>query len=77
LDQALEDLDASYAARPEIDIRLQQIVWLLASGRHDDAQHYLSLARQHKYGFFSVSNLRDADLNTLQQQIDNARHETS
>ena len=77
LDQALEDLDASYAARPEIDIRLQQIVWLLASGRYDDAQHYLDLARQHKYGFFSVSNLRDADLNTLQQQIDNARHETS
>ena len=77
LDEALKSLDASYEARPEIDIRLQQIVWLLASGRSDEAQQYLDLARQHSYGFFSVSNLRDADLNTLQQQIDNARRETN
>jgi tetratricopeptide (TPR) repeat protein len=77
LDEALKSLDASYEARPEIDIRLQQIVWLLASGRNDEAQQYLDLAQQHSYGFFSVSNLRDADLNTLQQQIDTARRETN
>lgn len=76
LDDALKSLDASYEARPEIDIRLQQIVWLLASGRIDEAQHYLDLARQHRHGFFSISNLRGADLDALQQQIDAAGHET-
>jgi tetratricopeptide (TPR) repeat protein len=77
LNEALKSLDSSYEARPNIDIRLQQVVWLLASGRIDEAQHYLDLARQHEYGFFSISNLRDADLNSLQQQIDNARRGTS
>jgi tetratricopeptide (TPR) repeat protein len=76
LNDALESLDASYAADPDIDKRLQQAVWLLASGRVDEAQHYLDLARRHEYGFFSIRNLRDADLETLQQQIDRARRET-
>jgi len=74
LDDALTSLDLSYEARPEIDIRLQQIVWLLAAGRPHEAQRYLGLARQHKYGFFSISGLREADLDTLQQQIDKIRH---
>jgi tetratricopeptide (TPR) repeat protein len=73
LDSAVNSLDASYDANPEIDIRLQQVVWLLAAGRVDEAQNYLTLARQHEYGVFSIRNLRDADLNALQQQIDDAR----
>jgi tetratricopeptide (TPR) repeat protein len=73
LDSAVDSLDTSYDANPEIDIRLQQVVWLLAAGRIDEAQNYLTLARQHEYGLFSIRNLRDADLDTLQQQIDNAR----
>lgn len=77
LNAALKSLDSSYEAGPNIDIRLQQVVWLLASGRIDEAQHYLDLARQHEYGFFAISNLRDADLDSLQQQIDGARRGTS
>jgi tetratricopeptide (TPR) repeat protein len=77
LNAAMKSLDSSYEAGPNIDIRLQQVVWLLASGRIDEAQHYLDLARQHEYGFFAISNLRDADLNSLQQQIDRARRGTS
>ena len=76
LDDALTALDLSYEARPEIDIRLQQIVWLLAAGRPDEAQRYLDLARQHEYGFFSIKDLRSSDLNVLQQQIDQARHDS-
>lgn len=77
LDDALSSLDLSYEARPEIDIRLQQIVWLLEAGRHDEAQRYLDLARQHEYGFFSIEDLRASDLNVLQQQIDKIRQETN
>jgi hypothetical protein len=76
LDDALTALDLSYEARPEIDIRLQQIVWLLAAGRPDEAQRYLDLARQHEYGFFSIKDLRASDLNILQQQIDRTRNKS-
>ena len=76
LDNAVDSLDTSYNANPEIDIRLQQVVWLLAAGRIDEAQHYLTLARQHEFGLFSFRNLRDADLDTLQQKIDHARRGT-
>jgi tetratricopeptide (TPR) repeat protein len=70
---ALDELDLSYAANPEIDIRLQQIVWLLAAGSPDDAQRYLILARQHGKKDLLRRNLREADLATLQQRIDDAR----
>jgi tetratricopeptide (TPR) repeat protein len=76
LDDALASLEASYEARPEIDIRLQQVVWLLEAGRLDDAQRYLDLARQHEYGFFSIKDLRASDLNILQQQIDRTRNKS-
>lgn len=70
---ALEQLDLSYEAKPEIDIRLQEIVWLLDAGRPDEAQRYLILARQHGKENFLGRNVREADLNILQQRIDEAR----
>ncbi len=73
LDDALEQLDLSYAAKPEIDIRMRQVVWLIGAGRLDDAEHYLALARQHDARFVFRSNLRAADLETLQQRIAEAR----
>ena len=73
LDDALSAMDSSYEARPEIDIRLQQVVWLLTAGRLDEAQRYLDLARAHEYGVFSIRDLRASDLDALQQQIDSAR----
>ena len=70
---ALEQLDLSYVAKPEIDIRLQQIVWLLASGRPDDAERYLILARQHEKEHPLRRDIREADLNLLQMQIEEAK----
>ncbi len=73
LDKAVEQLDLSYAANPEIDIRLQQVVWLLGAGKTDKAEHYLLLARQHDQGHLLRSKLRGADFNVLQQRIEEAR----
>jgi tetratricopeptide (TPR) repeat protein len=70
---ALDELDLSYAAKPEIDIRFQQIVWLLAAGRPDDADRYLILARQYDKEHVLRRNLRETDLAILQQTIDEAR----
>ncbi len=72
LDEALEQLNLSYAAKPEIDIRLLQIVWLLDSGKANEARHYLNLARRHAQERFIVGGVREQDLNTLQQRIDQA-----
>jgi len=69
---ALEQLDLSYVANPEINIRLQQIVWLLAAGRPDEAERYLILARQHGRENPLRRSIREADLNILQQRIDGA-----
>lgn len=76
LGSAVEQLDLSYSANPEIDIRLQQIVWLLAADKADDAERYLALARQHGEGRYFERNLRKADLNILQQRIAQARSPT-
>lgn len=70
---ALEQLDLSYVAKPEIDIRFQQIVWLLDAGRPDEAERYLILARQHERENRLRRDLREADLNTLQKRISEAK----
>ena len=72
LTDALEQLDLSYVANPAIDIRFQQIVWLLAAGRPDEAERYLILARQHGRESLLKRDIREADLSSLQQQIDEA-----
>jgi len=72
LGEALEQLDLAYVANPEIDIRLQQIVWLLAAGRPDEAERYLILAKQHGRENLLRRDIREADLNILQQRIDGA-----
>ncbi len=73
LTAALDELDLSYAAKPEIDIRFQQIVWLLAAGRPDDAERYLILARQHGKEHGLWRSVRESDLVVLQQRIDEVR----
>jgi len=74
LEKALEQFDLSYTANPEIDIRLQQIVWSLEAGDTDLAEHYLVLAQQHGKGRILRSSYRDADLSILRQRIDQGRN---
>jgi tetratricopeptide (TPR) repeat protein len=69
LDEAVNQLDMSFQAWPEIDVRLRQVVWLLSAGRTEDAQQYLDLARQFREERFWRSNLRDEDIELLQQMI--------
>lgn len=73
LDAAVEQLNLSYDARPEIDIPLQQVVWLLSQGRTDEAERYLDVARQHLSKHTWRRGLREADLQAFQQRIDQAR----
>ncbi len=74
LNTALEQLDLSYQANPEIDIRLQQVVWLLEKGNAELAEHYLVLAKQHGNGRPLGSRFRVKDLTILQQNIDQIRN---
>jgi tetratricopeptide (TPR) repeat protein len=69
LDEAVNQLDMSFEAWPEIDVRLQQVVWLLSAGRTEDARWYLDLARQFREERFWRRNLRDKDIESLQQII--------
>lgn len=73
LDAAIQQLDLSYDVIPELDIRLQQVVWLLNSKQPDDAEHYLELTREHRDRHSWAGNLRESDLLLLQQQIDQLR----
>lgn len=69
LDKAIEQLDASFEAWPEIDVRLRQVVWLLSTGRTADAHQYLDLARQFREEKFWRRNLRQQDIESLQAMI--------
>jgi tetratricopeptide (TPR) repeat protein len=69
LDEAVNQLDMSFEAWPEIDVRLRQVVWLLSAGRTEDAQRYLDLTRQFREERFWRRNLRDEDIKSLQQMI--------
>lgn len=73
LDEAVEQLDRSFDAWQEIDVRLRQVVWLLSAGRTEDAQRYLDLALRFREERFWRSNLRDADIEALQRHIDDVR----
>ena len=73
VDSAVEQLDRSYEAWPELDVRLQQLVWVLSRGRVDDAERYLELARQHLDRRIWSRRLREADLQAFEQQIDQTR----
>ena len=69
LDEAVRQLDASFEAWPEIDVRLRQVVWLLSANRTLDAQRHLDLARQFRAERFWRKNLRGKDIESLQQII--------
>jgi len=75
LDKALEQFDQSFAANPEIDVRLQQVIWLIEAGNLDQAERYLILAQQHGSGRLLRRGFRDADLRMLRQSIDQARNQ--
>jgi len=77
LNKALDQFNQSYAANPEIDIRLQQVVWSIEAGNLDQAERYLILAQQHGSGRLLRRGFRDADLRILGQSIDQARHQES
>ena len=70
LDEAVQQLDASFDAWPEIDVRLRQVVWSLSAGRVADAQRYLDLARQFREERFWRKNLRQQDVESVQMMID-------
>ena len=69
VDAAVSHLDRSYEAVPEIDIRIQQIVWLLESGRANDAEQYLRLARQDLAGRRWTRRVLNDDLQILHERI--------
>jgi tetratricopeptide (TPR) repeat protein len=69
LDAAVEQLDRSFDAWPEIDVRLRQAVWLLSAGRIDEAQAYLDLAKQFRRERFWRNSLREEDVEALQRLI--------
>ena len=72
LDEALEQLNLSYAAKPDIDIRLLQAVWLLGVNRAKEARRYLELAERHSDERFLARNFRRQDLAALRHRIDQA-----
>jgi len=74
LEKALEQFDLSYTANPEIDVRLQQVVWSIEAGDTDLAEHYLVLAQQHGKGRILRGSYREADLSILRQRIDQERN---
>lgn len=73
LDRALLQLDHSYEVNPLIDIPIQQTVWLLEAKRPDDAEQYLSLARQHGHKQIVRRSYRDSAFEQLQKEIDRQR----
>lgn len=73
LNEAIEQLDLSFDAWPEIDVRLRQVVWSLSAGEADEAQRYLDLARKFREERFWRKSLRESDLEALQQQVNELR----
>lgn len=73
LDNALLQLDLAYQSKPEIDVRLQQVVWSLELGDLTSAADYLVLAKQHGEEQLMRRSFRAADLDSLQQEIDRLR----
>ncbi len=74
LGKALEQFDLSYSVKPQIDILLQQAVWLIEAGEGEQAEHYLHLARQHGEERLVKRDFRETDISTLQNIIDAARN---
>ncbi len=73
LPAALRQLDLSYAAKPEFDIRLRQVVWSIEAGQLDNAERYLNLSRQHDNDRAWSGALRTEDIASLQKILDQAR----
>lgn len=73
LDKAHEQMDLSYRANPEIDVRLRQVVWSLENGETEMAEHYLALAKGHGKNRLLGRSFRSAELTFLQQEIDRTR----
>ena len=71
--KAHEQMNLSYLANPEIDVRLRQVVWSLEAGNAEMAEHYLLLARQHGEERFLGRSFRTTEFNFLQQEIDRMR----
>lgn len=72
-DKALEQLELSYLANPEIDVRLWQVDWSLESGNVRSAETYLALATQHGSEQLFARKFRVAELEHLQQKFDRVR----
>ena len=70
---AVAQLDLSYDAVPETDVRLQQVVWLIGERQVDEADRYLDRLREHVDKRPTTRALFAADVDTLQGQIDALR----
>ena len=73
LGKAHEQMDLSYLANPDIDVRLRQVVWSLEDGDADSAERYLALAKRHGEERLLGRSFRTAELTFLQQEIDRMR----
>ena len=66
---AVESLDRSFAVAPEIDIRLQQVVWLLEAGDAVAARHYLGKTEQYLAGRDWIRRNLASDLQVLEETV--------
>ena len=67
--EAVESLDRSFDAAPEIDIRIQQVVWLLDEGNAEAARRYLDYAQQYLAGRRWTRRTMVDDMRVLQARV--------
>ena len=69
LEAAIAALDRSFGANAEIDIRLQQVVWLLEAGVADGARRYLEQTREDLARRRWERDVLAADIEVLEQRV--------
>ena len=68
-DSAIAALDDSFDAASEIDIRLQQIVWLLEAGNAAAARQYLGYTQQYLAGNYWTRRALANDMLVLEERV--------
>ncbi len=66
---AVEAFDRSFAAAPEIDLRIQQVVWLLEDGNPDAARRYLDRAEDDLADRRWTRRVMADDIGILREQV--------
>ena len=69
IDAAVEAFDRSFAAAPEIDVRIQQVVWLLEARDADAARKYLNEAEAYLSNRRWTRRVLDNDIAVLRERV--------